>query len=182
MNRLLNIRVCVYIDGSNLYHKLKDLKIRNTTKFNYAKLCDYLCAGRQSISRRYYVGIIKTKNTDLINQAKREKQLNLLNALERQSIIIKKGYLMNNKGVFHEKGVDVKIAVDLLVGAYENLYNTAIIISSDTDLIPAILKIKHLGKNVEYISFKHQVSFALKKHANYSMLLTKKDLESFLFK
>jgi hypothetical protein len=26
---------------------------------------------------------------------------------------------MENGGIFHEKGVDVKIAVDLLVGAYD---------------------------------------------------------------
>jgi len=27
------IRVAIYIDGSNLYHKLKDLKIEKTTEF-----------------------------------------------------------------------------------------------------------------------------------------------------
>ena len=86
---------------------------------------------------------------------------------------------MKNDGVFHEKGVDVKIAVDLLVGAYENLYDTAILISSDTDLIPAIQKVKQLGKEVEYIGFSHKPSYGLIKNASETRLLTKNEIEQF---
>ena len=89
---------------------------------------------------------------------------------------------MKNDGVYHEKGVDVKIAVDLLVGAYENMYDTAILISSDTDLIPAIQKIKHLGKGVEYIGFSHKPSLALQKYASLTRLMMKEELEDFVSK
>ncbi len=63
---------------------------------------------------------------------------------------------MQNNGKYHEKGVDVQLAVDILIGAYEDLYDRAILISSDTDLIPAIQKVKQLGKQIEYIGFSHQ--------------------------
>ena len=86
---------------------------------------------------------------------------------------------MYNNGVYHEKGVDVKLAVDLLVGAYDDLYDVAIIVSSDTDLIPAIQKIKHLKKKVEYIGFGHRPSLALQRYANISRLLIKDELEKF---
>jgi len=99
-----------------------------------------------------------------------------------QKIEIYRGYLMENDGVFHEKGVDVKIATDLLVGAYENLYDEAIIISSDTDLIPAMKKIKQLGKKVEYIGFGHQPSLALQTYATISRLLIKEELEQFIYR
>jgi len=89
---------------------------------------------------------------------------------------------MENGGIFHEKGVDVKIAVDLLVGAYDNLYDVAVLISSDTDLIPAIKKVRHLGKELEYVGFSHLPSFALQKNATLSRLLLRDDLESFIKK
>ena len=85
-------------------------------------------------------------------------------------------------GKYHEKGVDVQLAVDLLVGAYENTYDTAIVLSSDTDLIPAIKKIKELGKSVEYIGFAHRPTIALQTHATLSRLLIKEEIENFVFK
>ena len=87
---------------------------------------------------------------------------------------------MKTDGVYHEKGVDVKLAVDLLVGAYDNLYDTAIVVSSDTDLIPAMLKVKHLGKSVEYIGFAHQPSLAMTRHATLSRFMIRDELIPFV--
>lgn len=86
---------------------------------------------------------------------------------------------MKNDGVYHEKGVDVKMAVDLVVGAYENSYDTAILISSDTDLVPAIEKVRALGKSVEYVGFSHQPSLGLISRSTESRLLSKDDLKPF---
>ena len=86
---------------------------------------------------------------------------------------------MKNEGVYHEKGVDVQIAVDLVVGAYENLYDTAMVLSSDTDLIPAMKKVLAKGKSVEYIGFGHSPSLAMQTAATVSRLLVKDDLVSF---
>lgn len=53
-----------------------------------------------------------------------------------------------------EKGIDVKLATDLIVGAVDNKYDTAIIVSSDSDLIPAIDWVRfRLKKKIEYIGF-----------------------------
>ncbi len=86
---------------------------------------------------------------------------------------------MRSDGVYHEKGVDVKIAVDLLVGAYENMYDEAILVSSDTDLVPVIKKVRHLGKKVEYIGFSHKPSLALQRYATLSRLVIREELEKF---
>lgn len=37
-----------------------------------------------------------------------------------------------------KEGVDVKIATDLIAGAIDNKHDTGIVVSSDSDLIPAI--------------------------------------------
>jgi uncharacterized LabA/DUF88 family protein len=176
------IRVAVYIDGSNLYHKLKDLKISKTTEFDYLGLCNLLARKREVISCRYYVGAVRAKEGDTFSQSMRSEQQRLFSHLENQGFCVKQGYLMENDGKYHEKGVDVKIAVDLLVGAYDDLYDVAILISSDTDLIPAIKKIKHLKKELEYVGFSHNPSFALQKNATLSRLLLRDDLEEFIKK
>ncbi len=89
------------------------------------------------------------------------------------------GYLQKIDGVMHEKGVDVHIAVDLLVGAYERLYDRTLLVSSDTDLIPAIEKAKEKGLKVEYVGFSHRPSIAMVRHCSESRLLKKDDLLPF---
>ena len=88
---------------------------------------------------------------------------------------------MNHKdGSFKEKGTDVKLAVDLVIGSVDNLYDTAIVVSSDTDLLPAIEYVKFKKKKIEYVGFAHAPSLALVKYADFSKLLSIQDVESFL--
>ena len=89
---------------------------------------------------------------------------------------------MKTDGKYHEKGVDVNIAVDLLVATYENLCDKLIVVSSDTDLLPAIEKAKEKGKIVEYIGFSHKPSVAMVARCSSSRLLTKEDVEEFVRK
>lgn len=174
-------RVAVYIDGSNLYYKLKDLGIKNSTYFEYAAFAKWLARGRSVVAKRYYVGVVRSKDGDEKSKKMQEGQVRLFNHLQsnKEKFNIQRGYLMKNDGTFHEKGVDVKMAVDLLSGAYEDIYDVAILISSDTDLIPAIQKVKQLGKEVEYIGFSHKPSYGLIKNVNETRLLTKEDVEQF---
>ena len=46
-----------------------------------------------------------------------------------------------------EKGVDVKMAIDMITGAIKNEYDIAIIFSGDADFIPAMELIKELKKD-----------------------------------
>lgn len=174
-------RVAIFIDGSNLYFKLKTSNIKNILRFDYRQLSKWLAINRKIVYAGYYVGVVRAKVDDKKGQKLRRGQINLFNFLrsKSQQFVIRKGYLMDNDGVYHEKGVDVQLAVDILIGAYENTYDTAIIISSDTDLIPAIEKAKKLGKEIEYIGFAHQPSFAMQKHSTLSRLLIKEELEPF---
>ena len=172
-------RVVVYIDGGNLYHKLKDLKIPNTLKFKYVEFCKLLAQDNNLVSMRYYVGVIRVKGDNPKGEKMRKNQIRLLNNL-KNDFTIKKGYLMQNNGIYHEKGVDVQLAVDLLIGAYEDLYDIAILVSSDTDLIPAIQKVKKLGKQIEYIGFSHQPSRGLIGYVNSTYLLRNEDLKPFI--
>jgi uncharacterized LabA/DUF88 family protein len=172
-------RIIVYIDGSNLYFKLKNLYISHTSQFNYRGLAKYLTKNRILTDINYYVGAVQLNQHNKKTKKIHQGQLTLFNTLLDKNIKLHKGYLMKNNGVYHEKGVDVNIAVDILVGAYENLYDTALLLSSDTDLIPAIQKIKSLGKKLLYIGFKHAPSIALINHCTYFRLLSKQEILTF---
>src|SRR6266487_2399080 len=58
-------RVAVFIDGSNFYNKLKDLGIRNTPKFDYRGLAEWLAHGRTVVYCGYYVGVVRAKPGDV---------------------------------------------------------------------------------------------------------------------
>ncbi len=176
-------RVSIFIDGSNFYFKMRSLNFENLSRFDYRGFINWLARRKIIVYAGYYIGVVRAKIDDQKGQKMRQAQINLFNFLrsKKQNFFINKGYLMKNDDVYHEKGVDVKIATDLLVGAYENLYDEAIIISSDTDLIPAMQKVKQLGKKVEYIGFGHQPSLALQTFATISRLLIKEELESFVY-
>ena len=90
------------------------------------------------------------------------------------------GHMLRNMGIYHEKGVDVNIAVDLLVAAYENVCDRIILVSSDTDLLPAISKAREKGRIVEYIGFSHQPSLAMVARCTESRLLRGEDFRSLI--
>ena len=54
---------------------------------------------------------------------------------------------------YTEKGVDIKIASDMLKLAYNNSYDTAILVSGDGDFVPAVKGVQDLGKHVENAYF-----------------------------
>lgn len=177
-------RVALFIDGSNFYFKLKSLGIQNKSRFDYFAFAKWLARDREIMYRAYYVGVVRARQDDARAQQLRDAQRKFFNHLisPQQGFVVKRGYLMRNDGVHHEKGVDVQLAVDLVVGAFEDTFDIAIVISSDTDLIPAIHKAKELGKQIEYIGFAHQPSFGMQSNSTLSRLLIKEEVEQFASK
>ncbi|HLC95592.1 MAG TPA: NYN domain-containing protein [Patescibacteria group bacterium] len=175
-------RVAIFIDGSNFHYKLRDLNIPNITYFKYGDFSLWLARGRQLVTKKYYVGVVRAQENDEKGQKLRKNQTRLFNQLasKENDFVIERGYIMHHDGVFYEKGVDVKLAVDVVVGAYENLYDVAIIVSSDTDLIPAVQKVRMLGKEVEYVGFAHKPSFGMQKYVTLSKLLLKDEITQFV--
>lgn len=174
-------KVAVYIDGNNFYKYLKDKEISfpKGVKFNFNKFVDFLVGERQCISKRYYVGIARNLDGSVKSERIVRGQQKFLSKIEDEGFVIKRGRVMYDKGRIREKGTDVKIAVDLIVGAVDDLYDTVVLVSSDTDLIPAVRYIKYRGKRLEYVGFSHAPSLGMQKHADLSVLLRPKDIENF---
>lgn len=182
--RVKKERVIVLLDGSNFYHRLKDreLNFKNILKFNYKEFAKWLAEKRKIVSCIYYVGLVRKEVGNIKSERLVSDQQRLFAYLKNQGWGIKTGYMMKHDKDYKEKGVDVKLAVDILDFAYQDKYDTTIVVSSDTDLIPAISRVRELKKKVEYIGFAHRPSFGMQRYANMSRLLTKSDLEPFFQK
>jgi|SRR5689334_16855263 len=172
-------RAILLIDGSNFYFKLRDLGLHQLLTFNFSNFAKSIIGKNKLVAATYYVGKVRTDGT-----AKTQQQFNdqrkLFARLKHHQFTYSLGYLLKSGGVLHEKGVDVQIAVDLLVAAYENLCDRIYLVSSDTDLIPAIQKAQEKGKTVIYVGFSHQVSKALVASCKETQTLTKDILLPFI--
>lgn len=174
-------RVAIYIDGGNMYRRIKENGIpEKDKKFDFSSFVNHLAGNRKIISKRYYVGIVKNFDNSEKGEKMVKSQQKFLSGLKLEGFDIKPGRLMYDDGKIREKGVDVKLALDLVVGAVDDLYDTAILISSDTDLIPAIKYVRQAqNKKIEYVGFSKNPSFGMLKETSDSRIFSKDDLVGF---
>lgn len=173
-------KVCILIDASNFYHLvLRKLGIQEVD-FDFEAFARFLAGEREIIEegKRFYVATVRenyeskkamsnqtTLFTRLTNQPEKWmiKTSTLRTRVEKVEVDervtnYQKLLGLGIKEIYHkksrEKGIDVKIATDLIVGAFDKKYDVAILVSSDTDLVPAIYEVrKRFQKKVEYVGF-----------------------------
>lgn len=179
MSKQLKEKALILVDGSNFYFKLRELKILNTLDFDYKAFSTHLSAGYKLIDSRYYVGKVQVTH-DPRSIKMLTKQQKLFSLLQTADWHYDLGYLLKSGGVYHEKGVDVKIATDILTTAYEKLAQKIILVSSDTDLIPAIKRAINRGVVVEYVGFAHKPSTAMMINCSKHRLLTDSEIGAFM--
>lgn len=167
------------IDGSNFYFKLKSLGLKQIINFRFDQLTRILLEDNADISIKYYIGAVRDRSTPKGEKLFRN-QRKLLAALTKQGVQYSMGYLLKADDKYHEKGVDVQMAVDMLVAAYEKTAHSIFVLSSDTDLLPAVRVARAKGVSVIYLGFAHNPSLAMTRMCSSSKLLTKNDIISCL--
>lgn len=176
-------RILVYIDGGNLYRKIKEKAsgIEKGQKFCHSSLVHHLARGRELVTKRYYVGIVRDVDNTEKSKTLVQSQQKFLSALEQEGFEIKRGRIVYDNTI-REKGIDVKMAIDLVTDAIEDKYDTAIVVSSDTDLVPALQYVRNKGKKVEYVGFSYSFSWGMMKHSDTRVLLLPDDLQTMIRK
>ncbi len=174
-------RAIVLIDGSNFYFKLRDLQLSKLITFDFSRFAQFLIGDRTLVQATYYVGRLETDGTEKAARMHANQQ-RLFAHLKKHQFTYSLGYLLKSNGVFHEKGVDVNIAVDMVVAAYENSCERIYLVSSDTDLLPAIKKAQEKEKIVEYVGFSHNLSKALVGRCKEKLILNRDALLPFILK
>ena len=175
-------KVLVQFDGSNFYNKVKrTLPQVHLTNFNYFGFAKHI-SGSYPSKIIYYVGEVRKYPGNKKSQILYANQQSLFLNLRKQNIEIKLGYLLMSDGAYHEKGVDVQIAVDIVRGAIKNEYDICYLISSDTDLLPAIKTAREEKKKIIYVGFENFVSRALANNCSSTVILKKSDITKFATK
>ncbi len=143
-------RVSVFIDGSNLYHGLKSNKAPTT--LNFHKFGLHLSNGRKLIRIYYYTA----PRDQQAGKEQYQAQQRFLDALHRTPYLeVKLGRLLKRGQTYVEKGVDIMIATDMISFAYQDAYDTAILVSGDGDFVSCVRAVKDAGKHVENACFKN---------------------------
>lgn len=159
-------RVYIYVDGFNLYYGC----LRNSPHkwLNPLLLCQNLIQGN-IVAVRYYTALVSGRSEDPNIPNRQKIYLRALRTLENLTIHLGH-YLTNVKWMplaqpvsggprtvkvirTEEKGTDVNIASHLLFDGFKNRYDTAVVVSNDSDLVePIRIAINDLGKKVGVIN------------------------------
>lgn len=148
-------RVCVFIDGSNFYHALKEASL--PVNVDFGKLSANLTGPERRHIHTYYYNapLIRPRRDDPEFKTKDERcrsQQRFFNALRFiPNLTFRRGWLRRlPDGGQVEKGVDVMLATDMLTLAFKNRYDVAVLVSSDADYKNAVEAVKfETGKAVE---------------------------------
>lgn len=145
-----------YIDGFNLYFGLKEMGWKRYYWMNVEDLCVNLLKKNQLLSTAHYFTSRITNNP--YKQRRQSTYLEALSAIGIQPVYGKyrhNPYTCFKSNTIHkiaqEKMTDVALATQLLIDGYLSKYDTALIISGDIDLIPAIMAVKQRLKNKKVV-------------------------------
>lgn len=176
-------RVTVYTDGFNLYFGMMDAGLESCRWLDLSTLAASLLRPGQMLSEIHYFTSRVSNNPD-----KQKRQTVYIEALETKNISIIYGHYQQShiecKSCGHiwpnydEKMTDVNIASRMLIDAFQDKFDMALLISGDSDLVPPIRAIHQLfAKKRVFVAFppaRHNASLRL--HAKGSMILGKKKL------
>jgi len=79
-----------------------------------------------------------------------------------------------------EKGTDINMATEIVSKAYLNAYNTAVIISGDSDYIPVLKILSTVGKSSVMVGVKGQNLTRVKQHVDQIIILDEDFFDSCL--
>ncbi len=163
-------RLMIFIDGSNLFHGIRYLNI----KIDYGKLIDFLKENRRLVRTYFYTAVPQDRDvkrgTPEWESLVRQKRF--LEELSMNGIKVKVAKLRKlPSGEFVEKEVDIMLATDMLSLAYQDAYDTAILVSGDSDFIYTVEEVQRIGKRVENAAFKKTSSHQLRKVCDRFILL-----------
>jgi len=180
-NKLCNERIIIFIDGSNLYHIIKNLvSDKKPNDFDFEEFAKYL-TGERKLVRVYYYNVPLDRKKDEESYIKQQKFFDKIQRIPNFSFILcrMQKKKINGKTTYEAKEDDIHLAVDMVKLAYNNAYDTAILASSDGDFVPAVQAVKEKGKNVENIGFENKFSYHLQQTCDRLTKLTRKEVEQF---
>lgn len=182
-------RVIAYIDGFNLYYGLKSQQWKRYYWLDIQKMTKQLLAPDQTLVKTKYFTTIVVSPKD-----KHNRQAVFLEALQTLSEFeIFYGHFIKDTitcwrcghkyTTHHEKMTDVNIAIELTTDAFQNNFDTALLVSADGDLVAPIEAVKCLpdSKRIVAVFPPGRHSNALKKVAHAHITIWESELSKSIF-
>jgi len=181
-------QVIAYIDGYNLYHGLKSQGWKWAYWLNiHLMIINLLSPAQKLITTKYFTTRVSQP------EDKRLRQQKFLEALETIPEIkffygkyIPEDVTCRQCGhtytTYHEKMTDVNIAVEMLTDAMKNEFDTAVLVSGDSDLVNVVYRVKDLfNKKVIVVFPPKRKPRTLREAANVIVDIDTKLLSNSLF-
>ena len=187
------LRANIYVDGFNLYYgALKNTPYR---WLDLAKLCRIMLP-RDTVNQiKYFTALVNPRPTDPDQLTRQQIYLRALQTIPNLEIIYghfltheimmplalpESGYVKVIKT--EEKGSDVNLALHLLSDGYKNVYDVAVIVSNDSDLLlPVQFVKKELGKKIGILNPQKHPSKVLIANADFVKNIRRGVLSKSLF-
>lgn len=188
------MKTILLIDGENFKGKIKTALNKKDVawnKFNFKNLFSLVLDGYKIDKVIFYFAKIKLHKKTIKKSKKLIEEQRLLKThLEKQGFEVvlsgrvrgqeEDGLLGKKILVFKEKGVDVKIGVDMVSFACDKKYNQIVLGSSDSDLQPAIDEAKRRGMKIVYLGFEENPNKGISYNTHKSILIRNSELNRFL--
>ncbi|NPB05659.1 MAG: NYN domain-containing protein [Aquificae bacterium] len=163
-------RVIIFIDGSNIFHAIRALNI----KIDYDRLVKFLSKDKYLIRAYYYSSMPRVEDVerDTPEWDSLMRQRKFITELKNMGIKPRLANLRKlSSGEWLEKEVDIMLATDMLALAFRNAYDTAILVSGDSDFCYTVETIQDLGKRVINATFKRNSSPLLRAVSDEVIIL-----------
>lgn len=176
-------RVAVFIDGSNFYNGLRDNIGRMDVDFHrFGQKMSELAEGE--LLRIYYYNARVDPDFDPDNYEKQQRFITHLAHTPHLTLRLGKlvyyqvrGEDSGRKHYAVEKGLDVKLAIDLVRLAVNRACEVAVIVSGDKDLAEVVEYGKEMGLEVVSAFFPRGLSESLATRADKVFYLNEESLE-----
>ena len=188
----------LFIDGENFLFKIEDALIQegfvkdkiDSIHIDIIKLLKLAIPNEPINQSFFYAGRLR-EYQEYAETIKKSKELILKQRILKTSLG-KQGFTFvlagnvrpqivtfNGKSriTFKEKGVDVRIAVDLISLSCDKTIKKAIICSSDSDLQPAIAEARKRGVEVVYLGFESSPNKGLMYTTNKTILFRNSEIK-----
>jgi len=149
-------RAVAFVDGQNLFHSARRAFGYNSPNYDVAALAKAICSqqGWQLEETRFYTGVPDAADNARWNYFWTYK----LRSMSRGGVVVYSRALryrnqslklpdgsMHTMLVGEEKGIDIRIAIDVIRLAHQNAYDVAVIFSQDQDLSEAADEIRRIS-------------------------------------
>ena len=148
-------RVMIFVDGSNLYHSLKNHFKR--MDLDLGRFCRKILQKRQLVRIYYYNAKVGQKQEpELYKQ--QQAFFAGVNAIPYTELRLGRLVYTNQWPNVppYEKGTDVQLATDMITHSYKSNYDVANLVAGDNDFAGALQAVKDNGKHVEVALFGKQ--------------------------